>query len=402
MNRLFAVWLAGLTLSASPAFAQLTMAHDHGMMVNGVPGGLPAFCQTPTVTSVANGAWSSPATWSTRRVPGANDKVLIAAGHAITYDAVSDAKLSCIELRGRLSFKTDAKTRMKIVNLMVMEGGTLEVGTPARPVASTAAAEIVIAEQAPDPAVDPAQVGTGIEGLGKITMAGATKLPTFARLAKEPLAGQRTLTFEQALSSWKTGDRIVIPDTRQLKDNERGTTNYVSQDEKLTIASVSGAEITLTTPLKYDHKGARDAEGKLEFLPHVGNLTRNVIVRSENPNGVRGHMIFMARADVDLRFVEVGEMGRTRMGVLDSTEFDAQGKVTNFGTNQIGRYAIHFHHYFGPETTPANGYQFTLIGDVVDGAPKWGVTVHNSHYGLIQDNVVYNTKGAGIVTEDGT
>ena len=74
------------------------------------------------------------------------------------------------------------------------------------------------------------------------------------------------------------------------------------------------------------------------------------MVRSENPNGVRGHMIFMARADVDLRYVEVREMGRTRMGVLDSTEFDAQGKVTNFGTNQIGRYAIHFHHDFGPTT----------------------------------------------------
>jgi len=28
--------------------------------------------------------------------------------------------------------------------------------------------------------------------------------------------------------------------------------------------------------------------------------------------------------------------------------------------------------------------------------------VHNSHYGLIENNVVYNTHGAGIVTEDGT
>jgi len=63
---------------------------------------------------------------------------------------------------------------------------------------------------------------------------------------------------------------------------------------------------------------------------------------------------------------------------------------------------IHFHHYFGPKQTPAGGYQFTLIGNAIDGAPKWGVTVHNSHYGLVQDNVVYNTHGAGIVTEDGT
>ena len=113
-------------------------------------------------------------------------------------------------------------------------------------------------------------------------------------------------------------------------------------------------------------------------------------------------MIFMSRSEIDLRFVEFREMGRTRMGVLDNTEFNDQGQVTRLGTNQIGRYAIHFHHYFGPRKTPANGYQFTLIGNAVDGAPNWGVTVHNSHYGLVQDNVVYNTHGAGIVTEDGT
>src|SRR5205807_9673894 len=109
-----------------------------------------------------------------------------------------------------------------------------------------------------------------------------------------------------------------------------------------------------------------------------------------------------SRAEIDLRFVEVREMGRTRMGVLDNTEFNDKGEVRQLGTNQIGRYAIHFHHYFGPRQTPADGYQFTLIGNAVDGAPKWGVTVHDSDYGLVRDNVVYNTRGAGIVTEDGT
>jgi hypothetical protein len=98
----------------------------------------------------------------------------------------------------------------------------------------------------------------------------------------------------------------------------------------------------------------------------------------------------------------VRDMGRTKMGVLDNSEFDNAGRLVKFGTNQIGRYAIHFHHDFGPRETPANGYQFTLIGNSVDGAPKWGITVHNSHYGLIRDNVVYKTRGAGIVTEDGT
>ena len=57
--------------------------------------------------------------------------------------------------------------------------------------------------------------------------------------------------------------------------------------------------------------------------------------------------------------------------------------------------------------TPANGYQFTLVGNAVDGGSaetkfKWGVTVHGTHYGLVQDNVVYNYNGASFATEDGS
>jgi hypothetical protein len=369
--------------------------------VSGAPQGVPYFCANPTVTSVASGAWTNPEIWSTRKVPGRNDKVEIRAGHDVTYDTASDVKLDCIELHGRLTFKTDINTRMKVGNLMVVDEGSLEVGVPGNPVAANVSAEIIIADQPIDNRIDPAQIGTGIEGLGKITMHGWVKTPTFVRLAKEPLSGDAMLVFDQPVSGWQAGDRIVLPDTRQLRENERGI-SYEPQDEKLQIASISANQVALTAPLRYAHQGARNADGTLEFLPHAGNVSRNVVIRSENPAGTRGHMIFISRADVDLRYVEVREMGRTKMGVLDNTEFDASGRVVRVGKNQIGRYAIHFHHGFGPTKTPANGYQFTLIGNAVDDAPKWGITVHNSHYGLIQDNVVYNTHGAGIVTEDGT
>ena len=377
-----------------PVFAQ---EHDHARMVHGVPGGVPEFCAAPTVTSISNGAWSDAAIWSSKRVPSAGDRVWIAAGHNVTYNAASS--VACIDVRGHLAFATETNTQLKTNNLMVWDEGYLEIGSAAAPI--SAHAEVIIADQKIDRKIDPAELGAGIESLGKITMHGAAKNPAFIRLAQEPLAGQTILTAETPVDAWKTGDIIVIPDTRQLRDNERGE-NYQARDEKLEIAAVNGNRITLKTPLKFDHKGARDGVGKLEFLPHAGNLTRNVVIRSENPAGTRGHMIFMSRSDIDLRYVEVREMGRTKLGVLDNTEFDANDKLTKLGTNQIGRYAIHFHHDFGPKQTPANGYQFTLVGNSVDSAPKWGVTVHNSHYGLIRDNVVYNTHGAGIVTEDGT
>jgi hypothetical protein len=375
--------------------------HNHAREVHGVPGGVPEFCPAPTAISTADGAWSNPAVWSGRRVPAEGDRVAIAAGHTIVYDAASDARIACIDIRGRLKFATETSTRLRTANITVWDEGFLEIGTSGTPLSAAASAEIVIADQNIDRQLDPAELGAGIESLGKITMHGAVKAPTFVRLAAEPLAGQTVLVAEQPVASWRPGDHIVIPDTRQLRESQRGE-NYQPQDEKLTIAAVEGNRITLSTPLRFDHKGARNAEGKLEFLPHIGNLSRNIVIRSENPQGTRGHMIFMSRSDVDLRYVEVRDMGRTRLGVLDNTEFNEDGTAAKLGTNQIGRYAIHFHHYFGPRATPADGYQFTVVGCSVDSTPKWGVTVHDSHYGLVQDNVVYNTHGAGIVTEDGT
>src|SRR6266404_142994 len=144
-------------------------AHLHTPGVSGMPQGVPFFCGTPTVTSVTTGPWSNPATWSTRKVPAVNDRVAIDGGQTVTYDAVSDTTIECIEVRGTLAFKTDANTRLKVVTIMVLDSGSLKVGTAAAPVAATATAEIVVADRPFNPDIDPAQIGHGIVALGKVT-----------------------------------------------------------------------------------------------------------------------------------------------------------------------------------------------------------------------------------------
>jgi hypothetical protein len=390
--------IVACVLVAAPVFAQ---DHAHLPAASGVPHGIPRICAPVTATAVASGAWSNPATWSENRVPGAGDAVLITSGTSVTYDAVSDAAVACIDVEGTLAFRTDANTRLTVGTLTVLETGRLDIGTEQRPVAAGVTAELVMADRPIDTARDPEQLTGGLIGLGTVRMHGAVKTPTFARLAAEPLTGQRTLTLVGAASGWRAGDKLVLPDTRHLREPERGS-NYKAQWEEMTVASIAGAAVTLSAALAFDHKGARRPDGALEFLPHVGNVTRNVILRSANPAGTRGHVIFVMHPDVDIRYALFKDLGRTRMGVLDSTEFTNEGTVRRVGTNQIGRYSLHFHHAFGPKTPQANGYQFTLIGNAIDDASKWGITIHNSHYGLVQDNVVYNSRGAGIVAEDGT
>ena len=283
--------------------------------------------------------------------------------------------------------------------------GVLEVGTAATPIASNVTAQITIANNPLGGSVaDTDQFGTGITVLGKVSMHGSVRTPTFVRLAVEPHAGQSTLTLTQPVSGWQVGDRLILPDTRHMKNTEvdsaiggRGWVNKINQWEELTVAAISpdGRTVTLTLPLLYDHLGARDFNNVLEFLPHVGNLTRNVVIRSESATGTRGHMMGIHMADVDIRYALFKDLGRTTYLPLNPT------------TNHIGRYPIHMHHLIGPTATPANGYQFTLLGNAVDGGSvetkfKWGITVHGTHYGSIKDNVVDNYNGAAIATEDGS
>src|SRR6185436_6547176 len=115
---------------------------------------------------------------------------------------------------------------------------------------------------------------------------------------------------------WQVGDRLVLPDTRHIKEtevNSTGWVNAVNQWEERTVTAISadGRTVTINSALTYDHLGARDLNGVLDFLPHVGNLTRNVVVRSESAAGTRGHTIATHMANIDVRNVLFKDLGGT-------------------------------------------------------------------------------------------
>jgi hypothetical protein len=343
-------------------------------------------------------------TWSTGQVPTAGSVVSIGSGDVVTYDVVSDTavKTVAIQTGGSLFFRTDVNTRLTVINLLVMDGGALQIGTAATPVEASVKAEVVFADVPLDSVNDPLSYGNGLIALGKVTMYGAAKSATFVNLAFEPLAGTTTLTLAQPVTGWMAGDRLILPDTRQVPD-------ATEEWERPTLAGVSadGLTLTLSQPLQFNHLGAHDPTGTLRFLPDVGNLTRNVVMRSQSATGTRGQTFFTQRADVDIRYAQFTGLGRTTNDMPDDTTLDANGNVTHVGTNQMGRYPVHFAHLIGPAAIPADGYQFTFVGNAVwcplDPMPfRWGIDIQGSDYGLVKDNVLYNWAGAGIVTDDGS
>ncbi len=374
------------------AFAAITTPHDT----------IPDFCESPTIRSVANGRWSSPSTWSPARVPAANDKVEVVSGTIVTFDQVMPAAAKCVGIHGSLDFSTTTSTRLWAGEVMVYADGSLYVGDQANPIPANLTAEIVIAGKGLNTTTDPKQFGTGLIVTGAIVMHGSVKTPTFVRTATEPRAGNTTIALAQSVTGWQVGDRIFLPDTRQVGENDKFNQNYVLQVEERTIQNISpdGRTITLSSALSFDHRGARDADGTptvlsngIKLLPHVGNLTRNIVIRSEDPSGTRGHTLFTHRADVDIRYTQFQNLGRTKPDALDSV------------SNHIGRYPLHMHHLWGPVNPSNTGYQFELVGNAINDSLKWPIAVHGSHFGHVYRNVIFGGSqhtGAGIAIEDGT
>ena len=377
---------------------------------------IPNFGLNPTITALNNGPWSSPSTWSLNRLPTAGDIVAIGSGKTVTYDLVSDSALKTIAIQsgGTLNFRTDINTRVVVQNFLILEGGTLTIGTPANPVAANVKAEVLIANVPLDPSADPQQWGNGLIDLGRVTMYGAAKTSGAVRLAAEPHAGDTTLRLAAPVSGWAAGDRLVLPGTPQFE----GDTNHNS--ELLTLASVSadGLTLTLSAPLQYDHLGARGARHNnpvinrlaanhgsdwlatapvagdtrndvLDFLPHVSNLTHNVVIRSQSAVGTRGHVVFTNNADVDIHSAQFTGLGRTTYS----------DPVTDFDQ---GRYPVQFRHL---SDKPTSGPRFIFADSSVfcplaQHTFRWGIAVQDSRNGVLSGNTLYNWSGSGFVVED--
>ncbi len=355
------------------------------------------------------GNFSNPDMWS----PGPLVGSLVEVKHDVTYDVVSDDTIDLIVIHpgGKLIFRTDIDTRLKVVTIVILPGGQLVIGTVSAPVIPTVKAEVIFADK-PFDDTDPGQLGHGLLSLGSVTTHGTPAI-TFVRLLREAKRGDKTLSLANPVTGWKAGDRVILPDShltgyREITPDPEAY-QYRAEWEVLTVTSVSpdGLTVTLTNPLAYDHLGSHIyAEDQAEFLPHVALMNHNVIIKSENARGTRGYSQFTGSGLVNIRFTHFSGLGRTRNESPNDTTYDTDGNPTRLGTNQNGRYPVYFNHLYGPTVPPQNGYQYSFVGNTVscplDPMPfKWGLTVNDSHYGLIRDNVLYNWAGTGMVFESG-
>jgi hypothetical protein len=364
----------------------------------------PVICsgtQTDCVDFVAQkvGRWSSCDTWvggivPTRDTAGLTLDVVIPDGIKVTYDMAMDAsqRIDTIRLGGTLEFEATTTTRLFVDTLVSEPGGVLQIGTAGVPIASGKRAEIIIPNGgfADD---DTRQMGKGLILNGLVRLYGAWKAP-FTTISNGNDLKQGSdrihLDVDPAWGSgpaWTIGDEIVISPSKfkTVCEAERFRILGFASDGAILLADSDKTPLSPTS-LKWDHTPYRGQK------VHVANLTRNVIVRAVSTSlspPRRGH-IMITRGKAQVHNVELRQMGRT-----NKAEFLADGDDWMAGSNQRGRYPLHFHRTLESISAPERSY---VTGAVVNGSPGWGFVNHSSDV-EVRDSVSYDVVGAGFVTE---
>ena len=180
------------------------------------------------------------------------------------------------------------------------------------------------------------------------------------------------MTLAEAVTGWRVGDRVIVTATSgcDARGNRAGTSDRMAFTEERTIARhrrheahARPAARRTTTWASGDYRG------------EVANLSRNVVVESADPDGVRGHTMYHRDSAGSISYAEFRHLGKE--GVL-------------------GRYSLHFH-LVGD----------TMRGSSVVGASIWDsgnrwITIHGTNYLVVRDCVGYQSVGHGFFLEDGT
>ena len=382
---------ATVTVSILPG----SVIHSHHEMVPNPVHGSAFSVALDCKGAVSPCNWDQSSTWLSGTIPDSQSLVIVDGNVQIRFqDAI--AKSIGVYPGGTLSFAPDSNTSLEVADILVVEGGALEIGSSESPIGRDRSVELVFRDL-PFDAFDSKQHLRGLVAMGgSVRIHGHSLSETFIRSADELAVNENQINLAESAidAGWRVGDSVVIPKSRQCAVASEEC-NDETEDRTISAISADGQVLTLNSGLDFNHPGARDHAGALDFAPHIINKSRNVVIRSENPQGTRGHLLFHGRVDVDIRYAEILSLGRTDINVLGPN-------------NQKGRYPVHAHHLIGPATAQANGYQFTLVGNTVDFGEansaqnrKWGISIHGSHYGLIEQNIVDHASGAAIVTESG-
>lgn len=344
--------------------------------------------------------WSDPATWGGAK-PVAGEEVSISAEKYILLDE-SPPVLGGLTIEGTLQF--DRQNLDLTSEWIMIMGGSLRVGSEGAPFEQKATITLT------DTDTDASVMGMGTRGIvvmtGSLELHGATPDVIWTKINAHGVAGATSLELIEAVD-WGIGDEIVIAPTDYY---EAGFTNE-SITQRVSLAGITDQTLTLSEGLNAHRWGllqyasnsgmsldaddlvtppVADTETNktpviLDERAEVGNLTRNIVVQAPNDDlwnndGFGVHTMIMPGGTAHVEGVEFKRGGQRA---------------------RLRRYPFHWHmlSYSGTQTlTDATGQYFR--NNSVNSSANRGIVIHGTNGVEVSNNIVYDTRGHGIFTED--
>eukprot|EP00927_Polykrikos_kofoidii_P015925 TRINITY_DN17144_c0_g1_i1.p1 TRINITY_DN17144_c0_g1~~TRINITY_DN17144_c0_g1_i1.p1 ORF type:complete len:1133 (+),score=151.47 TRINITY_DN17144_c0_g1_i1:39-3437(+) len=299
------------------------------------------------------------------KVTAQTSAVVVPAGSTYVVDqsAIVDGTVT-VEAGATLAFVDAPDITLSVRKLYVY--GTLQLGTEGCPLQSSGVTITLAGSKAGKVLYGPDRTddkGIIVSEGAVLDMHGKPYTPTWSRLSATVESGSSTLKLQDVVN-WEVNQQVVIVTTRHgdMDDHE---------NEIRTITAVSGAEVTLDSPLEHTHFGGTEYQGE------VGLLSRSLTVQGDEESmseSFGGHTLCKKGATCRISYV----LGN-RMGQL----------------NVMGRYPFHFH----------------MMGDVQQKSYFRGLavnhsffrafTVHGTSNATLSSCVAYDVMGSAVYLEDG-
>lgn len=229
-----------------------------------------------TITSAQSGLASATSTWVGGVVPVEGDKVIIAAGHVVEIDdtytwgddnQTATIGTAAISVSGTLKASRMVNSSLTCKGLLLINYATkgLDYGTEASPIPGSVTANLIInksATTANRTALRQVSAASGAVNYIDWSFVGDDSRKRGMYLASDAASGATSITLTASDHGWKIGDEVMFFHT---SDSAK-----TSQMEFLTINSVSGTTIGLSSALSFTHLAASP----------VCNLYTNVTIKS--------------------------------------------------------------------------------------------------------------------------
>lgn len=201
----------------------------------------------------------------------------------------------------------------------------------------------------------------GIACMGGCEFIGTGPANPWTILTADISAGDKVLNVEHDVSDWPQGGTIVLASTSM---------NGLETEHSLTIESVSGNSITLTSGVTFDHRGTAGDDDFQSFRAEVGLVDRSIIIEADSSASTTGHGVRIVGGETLMRHPSDGT----------PTTFSGTMRFENVQFNMAGQQRYDWQHE----------------------DPKWGLVWWSAapsevdDLQLVKNSVFYNSYAPGV------